>query len=59
MRVHPGLRIHGPPLDAAGLVFAVGISVLGLEAARVLGPLAAASVGDGVLLAPVLRAIRG
>jgi hypothetical protein len=59
MRVHPRIRIHGPPPDAGGLVFAVGMSMLILGAVPVLGPLAAASVGGGVLLAPVLRAIRG
>jgi hypothetical protein len=58
MRVRPTIRIHSAPADTAGIVFAVGMSVLVVGAVPVLGPLAAASVGGGVLLAPLLRVIR-
>jgi hypothetical protein len=59
MKIHPGIRIDSIPVaGGGGLVVAVGMVVLILIAVPALRPLAAASVGGGVLLALVLRAIR-
>jgi hypothetical protein len=59
MRLHPGIRINSIPVAGiAGLIVAVGITVVILLAVPALRPLAALSLGGGVLLALLLRTFR-
>jgi hypothetical protein len=59
MRLHPGIRIHRIPLSgAAGFFVATSFAVLVLVAVPALRPLAAATVGGGVLLGLARLAVK-